>query len=109
MVLGDRPIEITLQRAWSSLPWHLQLRLCWDLLKAAALAPSQVGRGQRVGSTRSVLGGEVRQPWHPVRWAGWGRPGLCVCVGGGGRAALRLTGMSVIPWHECDLTCMSVF
>ena len=29
---GDRPIEVTLQRAWYALSWPRRLRLVWDLL-----------------------------------------------------------------------------
>eukprot|EP00877_Chromochloris_zofingiensis_P011930 jgi/Chrzof1/6991/Cz02g06230.t1 len=32
IVLGDRPIEITLQRAWEALSWQRRLRLCVDLV-----------------------------------------------------------------------------
>uniref|UniRef100_A0A383VMJ9 TraB domain-containing protein n=1 Tax=Tetradesmus obliquus TaxID=3088 RepID=A0A383VMJ9_TETOB len=38
LVLGDRPIEITLERAWNALPWQRRLRLLGDLL-LASLAP----------------------------------------------------------------------
>lgn len=36
VVLGDRPIEITLQRAWDALPWGQRLKLCSQLLGASA-------------------------------------------------------------------------
>eukprot|EP00878_Enallax_costatus_P026615 GHUV01028568.1.p1 GENE.GHUV01028568.1~~GHUV01028568.1.p1 ORF type:complete len:443 (+),score=150.15 GHUV01028568.1:754-2082(+) len=32
LVLGDRPVEITLQRAWGALSWWRRLTLMWDLL-----------------------------------------------------------------------------
>lgn len=32
VVLGDRPIEITLERAWEALTWRRKLELCWALL-----------------------------------------------------------------------------
>ncbi len=38
VVLGDRPIEITLERAWTALDWKQRFRLCRDLL-SASLAP----------------------------------------------------------------------
>lgn len=34
LVLGDRPIEITLQRAWEAMKWSRRLQLCWGLLIA---------------------------------------------------------------------------
>ena len=45
IVLGDRPIEITLQRAWEALPWSRRLQLCWELALAGMTRPSdrQVG------------------------------------------------------------------
>jgi pheromone shutdown protein TraB len=39
LVLGDRPIEITLERAWNALPWQRRLKLLGDLM-LASLAPS---------------------------------------------------------------------
>jgi pheromone shutdown protein TraB len=47
LVLGDRPIEITLQRAWDALTWPRRLQLLRDLLGAAgALAPASEVRGR---------------------------------------------------------------
>ena len=40
IVLGDRPIEITLQRAWEALPWGRWLQLCWELLLAGLTRPT---------------------------------------------------------------------
>ncbi|KAG1679399.1 hypothetical protein FOA52_007690 [Chlamydomonas sp. UWO 241] len=34
IVLGDRPIEITLERAWEALSWRARLRLTWELVLA---------------------------------------------------------------------------
>ncbi|KAK9796679.1 hypothetical protein WJX73_007300 [Symbiochloris irregularis] len=36
IVLGDRPIEMTLQRAWRALTWQQKARLGWEGLKLAA-------------------------------------------------------------------------
>ncbi|KAF6265342.1 TraB family-domain-containing protein [Scenedesmus sp. NREL 46B-D3] len=35
LVLGDRPIEITLERAWNALPWPRRFRLLGDLMLAS--------------------------------------------------------------------------
>ncbi|GLC40577.1 hypothetical protein PLESTF_001014000 [Pleodorina starrii] len=35
VVLGDRPVEITLSRAWAALPLSRRLRLCGELLRGA--------------------------------------------------------------------------
>jgi pheromone shutdown protein TraB len=40
LVLGDRPIEITLQRAWAALGTRQRVRLCWQLLRSAAATSS---------------------------------------------------------------------
>jgi len=42
LVLGDRPIEITLERAWSALPWRSRLMLCSELVAAAMSSKAQV-------------------------------------------------------------------
>lgn len=39
---GDRPIEMTLQRAWQALTWQQKARLGWEGLKLA-LSNLQVG------------------------------------------------------------------
>lgn len=36
VVLGDRPVEITLSRAWAALPPGRRLALCWELARGAA-------------------------------------------------------------------------
>ncbi|KAG2453855.1 hypothetical protein HYH02_002062 [Chlamydomonas schloesseri] len=42
VVLGDRPVEITLSRAWAALgPWPRRAALCSDLLRGAAGSPQQ--------------------------------------------------------------------
>lgn len=41
IVLGDRPIEITLARAWESLTWRRRWQLCWDLWRSYKEAMSQ--------------------------------------------------------------------
>jgi pheromone shutdown protein TraB len=54
LVLGDRPVEITLQRAWDALPWGRRGALLLDLARGA-LAPlpqelsAEVGRGWGFG------------------------------------------------------------
>jgi pheromone shutdown protein TraB len=35
LVLGDRPIEITLERAWEAMSWKRKLQLCCELLMAS--------------------------------------------------------------------------
>ena len=40
IVLGDRPIEITLERAWEALPWSRRAQLCWELALAGLTRPS---------------------------------------------------------------------
>lgn len=45
IVLGDRPLEITLQRAWDALSWRQRLTLCWQLAGASLWEqPAQVRR-----------------------------------------------------------------
>eukprot|EP00775_Hariotina_reticulata_P010864 gene10864-11018_t len=41
LVLGDRPIEITLQRAWEALSWRRRMQLLGDLLLAAVSPQEQ--------------------------------------------------------------------
>ncbi len=40
-MLGDRPIEITLERAWEALSWRRRLQLCAELLAAPGLGSAQ--------------------------------------------------------------------
>ncbi|CAL5228667.1 g11840 [Coccomyxa viridis] len=42
IVLGDRPIEITLQRAWQALTWPQRLRLLGLLLQSGPVDPSEL-------------------------------------------------------------------
>ena len=39
---GDRPIEITLQRAWQALTWPQRLRLLGLLLQSGPVDPSEL-------------------------------------------------------------------
>ncbi|PNG99751.1 TraB domain-containing protein, partial [Tetrabaena socialis] len=41
VVLGDRPVEITLSRAWAALPLQRRAALCGDLLRGAFGAPRE--------------------------------------------------------------------
>lgn len=43
LVLGDRPIEITLSRAWEALSWQRRLQLLGDLVSAGVASSEQVG------------------------------------------------------------------
>ena len=62
-MLGDRPIEITLQRAWEAMPWGTRARLCTDMLRAVlAPAPDVSGpaswalpEGICLGSTLAII------------------------------------------------------
>jgi len=42
LVLGDRPIEITLSRAWEALSWQRRFQLLGDLVLAGTASSSQV-------------------------------------------------------------------
>jgi pheromone shutdown protein TraB len=42
LVLGDRPIEITLSRAWEALSWRRRLQLLADLAAAGMMSSKQV-------------------------------------------------------------------
>lgn len=42
IVLGDRPIEITLERAWKALSLSRKIKLCSELVGANVAAASQV-------------------------------------------------------------------
>jgi hypothetical protein len=42
LVLGDRPIEITLSRAWEALSWRRRLQLLADLAAAGMMSSQQV-------------------------------------------------------------------
>jgi pheromone shutdown protein TraB len=42
-VLGDRPIEITLERAWNALPWQRRFKLLGDLMLASLAPQAEVG------------------------------------------------------------------
>jgi pheromone shutdown protein TraB len=55
IVLGDRPIEITLERAWDALPLRRRLQLCWELVLAGTACGPAGGSGG--GSSGQVLGG----------------------------------------------------
>lgn len=50
LVLGDRPIEITLQRAWGALSWQRRLQLLADLMSARSGTA-----GTKVGSHFSMV------------------------------------------------------
>ena len=41
LVLGDRPIELTLSRAWEALSWGRRLQLLGDLLAAGRMSSQQ--------------------------------------------------------------------
>jgi pheromone shutdown protein TraB len=43
LVLGDRPIEITLERAWNALPWQRRFKLLGDLMLASFAPQAEVG------------------------------------------------------------------
>lgn len=43
LVLGDRPIEITLSRTWEALSWQRRLALLGDLLASGMSASDKVG------------------------------------------------------------------
>ncbi|CAL1405049.1 unnamed protein product [Linum trigynum] len=43
LVLGDRPIEITLERAWNSLKWSERLSLVTAVVKGITATPTQPG------------------------------------------------------------------
>jgi pheromone shutdown protein TraB len=55
-VLGDRPIEITLERAWNALPWRRRLRLLGDLLLASLVPQAEV---RLVLTAYQMLAGDV--------------------------------------------------
>jgi pheromone shutdown protein TraB len=42
LVLGDRPIEITLERAWNALPWQRRFKLLGDLMLASFAPQAEV-------------------------------------------------------------------
>jgi pheromone shutdown protein TraB len=42
LVLGDRPIEITLSRAWEALTWRRRLQLLGDLATAGTASSDEV-------------------------------------------------------------------
>ncbi|XP_042454016.1 traB domain-containing protein-like isoform X3 [Zingiber officinale] len=68
IVLGDRPIEITLERAWSSLNWSEKLRLVMSLFRGLSSSSSELPesdmkylawslkRSKAVNKSKKVLG-----------------------------------------------------
>ncbi|GAX73770.1 hypothetical protein CEUSTIGMA_g1221.t1 [Chlamydomonas eustigma] len=56
IVLGDRPIEITLERAWEALPLKRRFQLCWELVVAGiAGSPAGSGGGGQMALTEQLL------------------------------------------------------
>ncbi len=58
IVLGDRPIEITLKRAWEALPWRSRVQMCRELLAASFIRPSE--REVKMGIREGEEQGEMR-------------------------------------------------
>jgi len=65
LVLGDRPVEITLQRAWDALPWRQRGALLGDLVRGATSPlPSELN-----AEVRGCVSGVV---WlGKVGWSEW--------------------------------------
>jgi hypothetical protein len=80
LVLGDRPIEVSLQRAWDALSWRRRLRLLYGLTQVSRSQPS-------CSSLRSDP--SVRPSLMSVAVWAW-------------------TGPVDAPCHDCDLSIMGV-
>lgn len=67
LVLGDRPLEISLDRAWTSLSWQQRaellrgLAIAWQQSRSSALGPEVVDRLREEGDVVSVLEGLAPQ------------------------------------------------
>lgn len=64
VVLGDRPIEITLQQAWDSLSAGRKLELGWELARVALMQPSDVVGGRWLGHYLGAVPGPVLMTRH---------------------------------------------